>query len=165
MTKFERVELSWATNCNKLAIYVFETILTYIVQVFIFFIFIQITSKKSLCKDKARAIIPSPIVIQIDYRRFILTLISHGFCMLFIQLGCRKGKSDIYLALVTCFLKVFEDTEDADETEAIKAVEKSRLFDLRVTSGLQVSELSYLQSALPLSVFQALRFISQSKKC
>ena len=53
-----------------------------------------------------------------------------------------KGNSDIYLALVTwvtCFLKVFEDTEDADEAEAIKAVEKPRLFDLRVTTGFQVS--------------------------
>ena len=49
-------------------------------------------------------------------------------------------------------MKVFEDTEDADEAEAIKAVEKPSLFDLRVTSGVQVSELSYLQSALPLSV-------------
>jgi len=38
---------------------------------------------------------------------------------------------------VTCFLKVFEDTEDADEAEAIKAVEKPRLFDLRVTTGFQ----------------------------
>ena len=60
-------------------------------------------------------------------------------------------------------MKVFEDTEDADEAEAIKAVEKPSLFDLRVTSGVQVSELSYLQSALPLSVFWALRVIFEVK--
>ena len=84
---------------------------------------------------KPEPLFPCQFVIQMKYLRF-LTFISHAFCILFKQSGCRKGNSDIYLALVTCFLKVFED---ADEAEAIKAVEKPRLFDLRVTTGFQVS--------------------------